>query len=187
MRLAPADQDDRLAKAALFTKYAELLPAALTTDGANAQQLVSDLLLGIREVIAGNKLAHQNLFRCFSDNYCLPEANGMNGSEGMDLHAHCPLYSGIDSTTWPVSAFSLAACQCAGWLANPFIVQVGENTAIVWAAVYQCLDTLAEDRSPGYLAADDFFLKACDGTDRVPLSPGLGVSIAYGERKTLRL
>lgn len=63
MRLAPADQDDRLAKAAMFTKYAELLPAALMADSSNALQLVSDLLLGIREVIAGNKLAHQNLFR----------------------------------------------------------------------------------------------------------------------------
>ncbi|KAK9905588.1 hypothetical protein WJX75_002584 [Coccomyxa subellipsoidea] len=68
MRLTPVDQDDRLAKAALFTKYAELLPAALVADSADAQRLVSDLLLGIREVIAGNKLAHQNLFRqseCF--------------------------------------------------------------------------------------------------------------------------
>ena len=64
MRLTPADQDDRLAKAALFTKYAELLPAALVAESADAQRLVSDLLLGIREVIAGNKLAHQNLFRC---------------------------------------------------------------------------------------------------------------------------
>ncbi len=63
MRLAPADQDDRLAKAALFTKYAELLPAALIADTTDALQLVSDLLLGIREVIAGNKLTHQNLFR----------------------------------------------------------------------------------------------------------------------------
>ena len=64
MRLAPADQDDRLAKAALFTKYAELLPAALMADSSDALLLVSDLLLGIREVIAGNKLAHQNFFRC---------------------------------------------------------------------------------------------------------------------------
>ena len=30
MRLVPADEDDRQAKAALYTKYMELLPAALT-------------------------------------------------------------------------------------------------------------------------------------------------------------
>lgn len=63
MRLAPADQDDRLAKAALFTKYTELLPAALMAGGADALGLLSDLLLGMREVIAGNTAPHQNLFR----------------------------------------------------------------------------------------------------------------------------
>jgi hypothetical protein len=64
MRLAPADQDDRLAKTALFTKYTELLPAALMAGGADVLPLVSDLLLGMREVIAGRRLPHQNLFRC---------------------------------------------------------------------------------------------------------------------------
>lgn len=38
MRLPSADQDDALAKAALFSKYAELLPAALMLQQAQPQQ-----------------------------------------------------------------------------------------------------------------------------------------------------
>ena len=81
MRLPPADQDERLAKAALFSKFAELLPAALllqlqTGEGgghvlggagghaaADARDLVADLLSAIQEVIAGDPTPYQNLFR----------------------------------------------------------------------------------------------------------------------------
>lgn len=63
MRLAPADDDDRLAKAALYTKYVELLPAALSAGAPHSLQLISDLLSGIKIVIAANPVPHQNLFR----------------------------------------------------------------------------------------------------------------------------
>ncbi len=74
MRLPPADQDERLAKAALFSKFAELLPAALMLQQAppgeagghapaDARALVGDLLAAIREVVAGDPLPYQNLFR----------------------------------------------------------------------------------------------------------------------------
>jgi len=63
MRLAPAGEDDRLAKAALYTKYVELLPAALTAGAPNSLQLITDLLNGIKIVIAANTVSHQNCFR----------------------------------------------------------------------------------------------------------------------------
>lgn len=63
MRLAPADEEDRLAKAALYTKYAELLPATLVAGKPHSLQLVTDLLNGIKIVIATNVVPHQNLFR----------------------------------------------------------------------------------------------------------------------------
>ena len=63
MRLAPADEDDRLAKAALYTKYVELLPAALMAGHPCSLRLVTDLLNGIKTVVASNVVPHQNLFR----------------------------------------------------------------------------------------------------------------------------
>lgn len=63
MRLAPAEEADRQAKAALYTKYAELLPAALMAGAPDSLQLVTDLLNGIKIVIAANIVPHQNLFR----------------------------------------------------------------------------------------------------------------------------
>ena len=63
MRLAPAEEADRQAKAALYTKYAELLPAALMAGAPGSLQLVTDLLNGIKIVIAANIVPHQNLFR----------------------------------------------------------------------------------------------------------------------------
>lgn len=89
MRLVPANQDDRLAKAALFTKYAELLPAALMSNSANAMLLVSDLLLGIREVIAACKLTHQNLFRCVvPGRYHLSLCRHGEGSDPFSIAIH---------------------------------------------------------------------------------------------------
>ncbi len=70
MRLAPADEDDRLAKAALYTKYAELLPAALSAGSPHLLQLISELLSGIKIVIAANPVPHQNLFRSFPGAVC---------------------------------------------------------------------------------------------------------------------
>ena len=63
MRLAPAEEADRLAKAALYTKYAELLPAALMAGPPHSLELIFDLLDGIKIVIAANIVPHQNLFR----------------------------------------------------------------------------------------------------------------------------
>ena len=65
MRQAPADEDDRLAKAALYTKYVELLPAALMAGHPCSLRLVTDLLNGIKTVVASNVVPHQNLFRYF--------------------------------------------------------------------------------------------------------------------------
>ena len=63
MRLVPADEDDRQAKAGLYTKYMELLPAALTAGHSRSVQLVTDLLKGMKTVVASNVVPHQNLFR----------------------------------------------------------------------------------------------------------------------------
>ena len=63
MRLAPAEEADRSAKAALYTRYAELLPAALVAGPPRSLQLIADLLNGIKTVIAANIVPHQNLFR----------------------------------------------------------------------------------------------------------------------------
>ncbi len=63
MRARPATEDDALAKVVLFTKYVEVLPAALHTWEARGLQAVFDLLAGIQEVVAVNQTHHQNLFR----------------------------------------------------------------------------------------------------------------------------
>ena len=63
MRLAPAGEEDRQAKAALYARYAELLPAALVAGPLHSLQLITELLNGIKIVIAANIVPHQNLFR----------------------------------------------------------------------------------------------------------------------------
>ncbi|KAK9824084.1 hypothetical protein WJX72_007613 [[Myrmecia] bisecta] len=68
MRMAPVTEDDQLAKAALFTKYVEALPHALDGWPKRGLEVVSDLLLGMQDVVAADPENHQNLFRnaeCF--------------------------------------------------------------------------------------------------------------------------
>ena len=65
MRIAPAAEDDVLAKAVLFTKYVRSLPGWLESRAWNSQglSLVSELLGGIRDVTQVDCQSHQNLFR----------------------------------------------------------------------------------------------------------------------------
>lgn len=64
MRMVPESEDDTLAKTALFTKYVEMLPAALEEWQSCGLDMVFDLLAGIQEVVKVNRHPHQNLFRC---------------------------------------------------------------------------------------------------------------------------
>lgn len=62
--MTPQTEDDSLAKVALFTKYTEMLPAALESlQHAGLESMVFDLLSGIQDVVAVNQTKHQNLFR----------------------------------------------------------------------------------------------------------------------------
>ncbi|KAL3142038.1 hypothetical protein ABBQ32_004670 [Trebouxia sp. C0010 RCD-2024] len=68
MKVAPATEDDKAGKAALFTKYVEALPHALDSWKETGLGLVSRLLAGIQKVVQHNTALHQNLFRsaeCF--------------------------------------------------------------------------------------------------------------------------
>ncbi len=63
MRSVPATEDDKLAKAALFTKYVEVLPHALRRSLDCGINIILDLLAGIQAVVAGDPTTHQILFR----------------------------------------------------------------------------------------------------------------------------
>ncbi|KAK9806574.1 hypothetical protein WJX73_003713 [Symbiochloris irregularis] len=66
MRIPPAAEDDRAAKATLFTNFVCILPRWLAAREWNVQgvAVISDLLGGIREVTGEHdSLPHQNLFR----------------------------------------------------------------------------------------------------------------------------
>ena len=63
MRAQPATEDDALAKVVLFTKYVEVLPAALHAWEVGGLRTIFDLLAGIQEVVAVDTAHHQNLFR----------------------------------------------------------------------------------------------------------------------------
>lgn len=63
MRSVPATEDDKLAKAALFTKYVEVLPHALRKSLDCGIDIILDLLAGIQAVVAGDTATHQMLFR----------------------------------------------------------------------------------------------------------------------------
>ena len=52
MRAQSATEDDALAKVVLFTKYVEVLPAALHAWEVRGLQTVFDLLTGIQEVVS---------------------------------------------------------------------------------------------------------------------------------------
>ncbi|GAB4815481.1 hypothetical protein N2152v2_002527 [Parachlorella kessleri] len=62
MRTPPGVEDDRLAKAALFTKYVETLPHAVQSWRQHGTGMVSDLLRGMHSVVAANPPYHQDLF-----------------------------------------------------------------------------------------------------------------------------
>ena len=62
MRMVPENEDDGLAKVALFTKFMELLPVALQSQEPS-MPLVKDLLRSMREVLTVNQTTHQTLFR----------------------------------------------------------------------------------------------------------------------------
>ena len=67
MRIAPAAEDDRAAKATLFTNFVCILPRWLAAREWNEQgvAIVSELLGGIREVTGeADSQRHQNLLRC---------------------------------------------------------------------------------------------------------------------------
>ena len=66
MRSVPATEDDKLAKAALFTKYVEVLPHALRRSLDCGINIILDLLAGIQAVVAGDTITHQILFRLVS-------------------------------------------------------------------------------------------------------------------------
>lgn len=66
MRMVPASEDEALAKAALFTKYVEVLPTALDGWQAAGLGMASDLLAGVRDVVAADRTTHQSLFRYVS-------------------------------------------------------------------------------------------------------------------------
>ena len=69
MRCAPATEEDKAAKAALYTRYVEALPAALGSwQEAGRPDIVFLLLAGMREVVAAAPAAHQTLFRCYFSN-----------------------------------------------------------------------------------------------------------------------
>ena len=63
MRSVPATEDDKLAKAALFTKYVEVLPHALRRSLDCGINIILDLLAGIQAVVTGDTSTHQILFR----------------------------------------------------------------------------------------------------------------------------
>ena len=63
MRAQPSTEDDALAKVVLFTKYVEVLPAALHAWEVRGLETVFDLLTGIQEVVSVDTTHHQNLFR----------------------------------------------------------------------------------------------------------------------------
>ena len=67
MRIPPAAEDDKAAKATLFTNFVCILPRWLAARKWDCQgvAVISDLLGGIREVTGEHdSLPHQNLFRC---------------------------------------------------------------------------------------------------------------------------
>jgi hypothetical protein len=62
-------EDERAAKAALFMKYVEALPRALSlgdphTGSTQGLSLACALLAGMREVVSVNRSLHQAFFRC---------------------------------------------------------------------------------------------------------------------------
>ena len=103
MRMVPENEDDGLAKVALFTKFMELLPVALQSQEPS-MPLVKDLLRSMREVLTVNQTTHQTLFR-FDSQLMQPKffpkrekrqlrlLSGSAGTRTLDLsHAKRSLY-----------------------------------------------------------------------------------------------
>ena len=115
MRLAPADEDDRLAKAALYTKYVELLPAALMAGHPCSLRLVADLLNGIKTVVASNVVSHQNLFR-----YTLKVTERLSMPEQCLARSYRASVTGSTFSSLPPLSGSLQICQlCVHSLLHP--------------------------------------------------------------------
>lgn len=62
MKMTPQNEDDALAKVALFTKFMELLPAAVQSNNPSIE-FIKNLLSAMRDVLTVNRTSHQILFR----------------------------------------------------------------------------------------------------------------------------
>jgi hypothetical protein len=121
MRTAAASEEDKRAKAALFARYAQSLPAAQAGWSARGFGLLLDLLRGMRDVMRGDPVGtHQTLFKgadCF-----VQARDGVSHSERADC---CPSRSCFRETfrvksltiqkTWQQNG-RLRRCE-AGYLA----------------------------------------------------------------------
>ena len=71
MAATPVSDADKGAKAALFMRIVEVLPAAIAAqqEAGGSLAMVTDLLAAVRRLVAGPHELHHALFRCGSNRY----------------------------------------------------------------------------------------------------------------------